>query len=121
MSNKKEIENKERLLRQISKELYGNEYFIETAIISYKTQEEKTYTFFKDNEQKDFLRKYNWCQRPADTNMSLCRFSENGEIERYMSESLAEHYGLEKVTLNEFIHRFVKPLVKENLGLSKED
>lgn len=38
--------------------------------------------------------------------MSLRRFSENGEIEGYMSESLAEHYGLKKVTLNEFIHKF---------------
>lgn len=37
-----------------------------------------------------------------------------------MSESLAEHYGLKKVTLDEFIHKFVKPLVKYKLD-SKED
>lgn len=120
MSNKKEIENKEELLRKISKELYGNEYFIETAILSYKTQEEKTYTFFRDDEQSNELRKYSWCQRPEKTTMSLRRFTENGEIEGYMSESLAEHYGLKKVTLNEFIHKFIKPLVKYKLGIEEE-
>ncbi len=118
--NKKEIEKPIELLRKISKEMYDNEFFIETAILSYKTQQEKTYTFFRDDEQTDELRKYNWCQRPEDTTMSLRRFSENGEIEGYMSESLAEHYGLKKVTLNEFIHKFVKPLVKYKLD-SKED
>lgn len=118
--NKKEIEQPIELLRKISKEIYDNEFFIETAILSYKTQEEKTYTFFRDDEQADELRKYNWCQRPVDSNMSLRRFTENGEIEGYMSESLAEHYGLKKVTLDEFIHKFVKPLVKYKLD-SKED
>ena len=53
--------------------------------------------------------------------MSLKRFTENGEIEGYMSESLAERYKLQKVTLNEFIYRFVKPLVKYKLGISEED
>ena len=52
--------------------------------------------------------------------MSLHRFVENGEIEGYMSESLAEHYDLQKVTLNEFIHKFVKPLVKYKLGLEED-
>lgn len=118
--NKKEIEKPIELLRKISKEMYDNEFFIETAILSYKTQQEKTYTFFRDDEQTDELRKYNWCQRAEDTTMSLRRFSENGEIEGYMSESLAEHYGLKKVTLNEFIHKFVKPLVKYKLD-SKEE
>lgn len=37
--NKKEIEKPIELLRKISKEMYDNEFFIETAILSYKTQQ----------------------------------------------------------------------------------
>lgn len=117
--NKNEIEKPIELLRKISKEMYGNEFYIETAILSYQAQEEKTYTFFKDNKQKNELKKYNWCQRPDSTNMSLERFTENGEIEGYMSESLAEYYGLQKVDLNEFIHNFVKPLIKNKLNFKE--
>lgn len=120
VSTEKPIERPIELLRKISKEIYDNEFYIETAILSYQAQEEKTYTFFRDDEQKDELRKYSWCQRPDSTNMSLKRFTENGEIEGYMSESLAEHYGLQKVDLNEFIHKFVKPLVKYKLELEEE-
>ena len=120
VSTKKLIERPIELLRKISKEIYDNEFYIETAILSYQAQEEKTYTFFRDDNQKDELRKYSWCQRPDSTNMSLHRFIGNGEIEGYMSESLAEHYGLQKVDLNEFMHKFVKPLVKYKLGLEEE-
>lgn len=116
----KEIEKPIELLRKISKEMYDDEFFIERAILSYETQEEKTYTFFRDDEQSSDLRKYSWCQRPEETTMSLHRFTENGEIEGYMSESLAEHYGLKKVTLNEFIHKFIKPLVKYKLGIEED-
>ena len=56
MLNKEEIENKEELLKRISKEQYGDEWFIEKAIISYKDQKEKTYTFFRDDEEKDLLK-----------------------------------------------------------------
>ena len=52
--------------------------------------------------------------------MSLKRFVINGEIEGYMSESLAEHFGLVQVDLNEFIHKFVKLIVKENLLLKNK-
>lgn len=120
VSTEKPIERPIELLRKISKEIYDNEFYIETAILSYQAQEEKTYTFFRDDEQKDELRKYSWCQRPDSTNMSLKRFAENGEIEGYMSESLAEHYGLQKVDLNEFIHKFVKPLVKYKFEEDKQ-
>lgn len=120
VSTEKPIERPIELLRKISKEIYDNEFYIETAILSYQAQEEKTYTFFRDDEQKDELRKYSWCQRPDSTNMSLKRFTENGEIEGYMSESLAEHYGLQKVDLNEFIHKFVKPLVKYKFEEDKQ-
>ena len=37
-----------------------------------------------------------------------------------MSESLAEEFGLVKVDLNEFIHKFVQPVIKDNLELKKE-
>lgn len=120
VSTEKLIERPIELLRKISKEIYNNEFYIETAILAYQAQEEKTYTFFRDDEQSNKLKKYSWCQRPDGTNLSLKRFTENGEIEGYMSESLAEHYRLQKVDLNEFIHKFVKPLVKHKLGLEEE-
>lgn len=117
MLSKEEIENKEELLKKISKEQYGDEWFIETAILSYERQQEKTYTFFRDDNQIDLLRKYNFCQRPDSTNMSLKRFTKNGEIEGWMSESLAEQFGLLQVDLNEFIHKFVKSIIKMNIQL----
>lgn len=120
MLSKEEIENKEELLRKISKEQYGDEWFIEKSLLSYKAQQEKTYTFFRDDKQKDLLRKYNWCQRPDSSNMSLRRFVENGEIEGYMSESLAKHHGLIQVDLNEFIWKFVQQIVKENIELKSD-
>ena len=113
--------SEEELLKQISRELYKDEWFIEKAIISYKSQQEKTYTFFKDNNKGNLITKYNWCQRPCDTNMSLCRFVINGEVEGYMSESLVSHFNnLKQIDLNEFIHHFVKPLIKENIEQQKE-
>lgn len=121
MISKEEIENKEDLLKKISKEQYGDEWFIEKAILSYKAQKEKTYTFYRNDKQENLLRKYNWCQRPCSSNMSLDRFVINGEIEGWMSESLAEHHGLTQVDLNEFIHKFVKAIIKENLSLKKEN
>lgn len=120
MQSKEEIKNKEELLRKISKEKYGDEWFIEKAMLSYERQQEKTYTFFRDNKQEELLIKYNWCQRPCGSNMSLDRFVRNGEIEGYMSESLAEHFRLVQVDLNEFIHKFVKVMVKENLQLKSD-
>lgn len=119
MEDYKEIENKEESLRRISKELYNKEYFILNAILSYKNQQEKTYTFYRDNSTENILQKYNWCQRPDDTNMSLCNFVSNGGVQGWMSESLAKEHGLEQITLNEFIHHFVKPLIKENIELNK--
>lgn len=120
MKDNIEIKNKENLLKQISKEKYGDEYFIEKAILSYKAQQEKTYTFFRDDSKEDLLIKYNWCQRPHEDNMSLHRFLTNGEIEAHMSESLAEDFGLIQVDLNEFIFRFVQPMIKDNVSLKSE-
>ena len=111
---------KKNCIKKISKEKYEDKYFIEKAILSYKAQQEKTYTFFRDNSKEDLLTKYNWCQRPHSDNMSLHRFLLNGEIEAHMSESLAENFGLIQVDLNEFIFKFVQPIIKENVSIKSE-
>ena len=120
MKLEEKLENKEELLKRISKEKYGDEWFIEKAIISYEAQQEKTYTFFKDNSTKNILQKYNWCERPDSTTMSLCNFTDNGEVQGWMSESLAKEHGLKQITLRDFIHFFVKPIIKENIKLKKK-
>lgn len=113
-------EEKTNLLRKISKRLYNDEWFIDKAILSFKAQKEKTYTFFRDNSANNLLYKYNWCQRPCDTNMSLCHFEKNATVSGWMSESLAERHGLEQISLNEFIYYLVTPLIKENIELKKQ-
>ena len=120
MELEEKLENKEEILRKISKEKYGDECFIEKAILSYKAQQEKTYTFFKNDCAKNILQKYNWCERPDSTTMSLCNFTNNGEVQGWMSESLAKEHGLKQITLNDFIHFFVKPIIKENIELKKK-
>lgn len=120
MLSKEKTENKNELLRKISKEQYGDEWFIETAILTYKSQQEKMYTFFRNDEEQKLLRKYNFCQRPDSTNMSLQRFTDNGEIEGWMSESLAKRFGLIQIDLNEFIDKFVKTIIKRNLQLETQ-
>lgn len=126
MINKRKLKidennDKYEMLRKLSKILGKDEYFLEKAMITYTEQQEKYYTFFRDDDTNIFLQKYNWCQRPEDTNMSLKRFDSNGEVCGYMSESLAEKFNLKKIDLNEFIHKFVKPIIKENLILKKEN
>lgn len=125
MINKRKLEidennNKYEMLRELSRVLGENEYFLEKAMITYKEQQEKYYTFFKDNDSKNFLEKYNWCQRPCDTNMSLKRFNKNADVCCWMSESLAEQNGLEKIDLEEFIFSFVQPILKENINLKSK-
>lgn len=113
-------EEKTNLLKKISKKIYNDEWFIDKAIISFKAQQERTYTFFRDNSANNLLYKYNWCQRPCDTNMSLCHFEKNATVSGWMSESLAERHGLEQITLNEFIYYLVTPLIKENIEFKKQ-
>lgn len=120
MSNlENNINDKQKLLQKLSKEQYDDEYFIEKAIYTEKVQQSKTYTFFKDNTKND-IQKYCWCQRPCDINMSLHRFVKNGTIEAFMSESLAKERGLIQIDLNEFMWKFVKPLIEENIEIKKE-
>ena len=78
--------------------------------------EKAKYTFYKDIEN-DSIGKYCWCQRPCDTNMSLKRFVVNGEIEGFVSESLAYKFEFEQIDLNTFMHEFVKPIIKDNIEL----
>ena len=113
-------EEKTNLLGKISKRLYNDEWFIYKAILSFKAQKEKTYTFFKDNSTDNFMYKYNWCQRPIDTTMRLRHFESNATVSCWMSESLAEEKGLEQITLDDFIYQFVKPIIEENIKLKKE-
>lgn len=112
--------NIDNLLKEISKKKYDDEYFIEKAIYTEKVQQGKTYTFYKNEFYKNEIEKYNWCQRPCDTNMSLRKFEENATISCYMSESLAEEYGLEQIDLNTFIWKFVHPILEENIKLKEK-
>lgn len=110
-----------RLLREISNQKYNNEFFIEKAILSYEVQKGKTYTFFKNNRFENYIEKYNWCQRPESTNMSLKKFEKNATICGYMSESLADEHGLEQIDLNTFIFEFVQHIIEENIKLKEEN
>lgn len=48
-------------------------------------------------------------------------FLDNGEILGFMSESLVyEHDNIKEIDMNEFMHDFVKPLIKENLLLKSK-
>lgn len=115
----KEGRFKLEILRDLSR-LYGeDEYFLEKAMQTEKSQKGKCYTFFKNEDEDNFLQKYSWCQRPHSDNMSLHKFTKNGEMWAYMSESLAEEHGLKQVDLNEFMFMFVQPIVKENLYLKE--
>lgn len=84
-------------------------------------QKGRVYTFYKDGATTNFWEQYIWCERPNSSTMSLNKFNENGEVCGFMSESLAGVNEDEKqwISLNEFIHNFVKVIVKENIRLKK--
>ena len=69
-----------------------------------KDKELKYYKFYK-YEKNPNGSDYCFCQRPCDSNMSLDCFLENGEIK--------------EIDMNEFMHDFVKPLIKEKHELIK--
>ena len=110
----------DKLLKILSEIKYNDEWFIEKSILSYKAQKEKTYTFYRNDNFKDEIEKYNWCQRPCDSNMSLRKFEKNATICGYMSESLAEEHGLEQIDLDTFIWKFVQPILEENIKLKEK-
>lgn len=77
-------------------------------------EERKYYKFYK-YENNPNGSNYCFCERPCDSNMSLNCFLENGEICGFMSESLVDnHDNIEEISLNEFAHDFIKPLINAN-------
>ena len=85
-----------------------------------ENQQLRYYKFYK-YENNPNGSDYCFCQRPCESNMSLRCFLENGEILGFMSETLVINYPeIKEIDLNEFIHQFVKPLIKENQQLKEE-
>ena len=79
----------------------------------------KKYKFYKCENNKEGS-DYCFCQRPVDSNMSLQCFLENGEILGFMSETLVyRHPEIKEIDMNEFMHEFVKPVIKENYNLKQ--
>lgn len=77
-------------------------------------EERKYYKFYKYENNPDGS-DYCFCERPCDSNMNLKCFFENGEICGFMSETLvSNHDNIEEISLNEFAHDFIKPLINAN-------
>lgn len=77
-------------------------------------EERKYYKFYK-YENNPCGSDYCFCERPCDSNMNLKCFFENGEICGFMSETLvSNHDNIEEISLNEFAHDFIKPLINAN-------
>lgn len=77
-------------------------------------EERKYYKFYK-YENNPYGSDHCFCERPCNSNMSLKCFFENGEICGFMSESLVDyHPKIEEISLNEFAHDFIKPLINAN-------
>lgn len=79
-----------------------------------KVDERKYYKFYK-YENNPCGSDYCFCERPCDSNMNLKCFFENGEICGFMSETLvSNHDNIEEISLNEFAHDFIRPLINAN-------
>lgn len=79
-----------------------------------QVEERKYYKFYKYENNPDGS-DYCFCERPCDSNMNLKCFFENGEICGFMSETLvSNHDNIEEISLNEFAHDFIKPLINAN-------
>ena len=77
-------------------------------------EKRKYYKFYKYKNNPNGS-DYCFCERPCDSNMSLKCFFENGEICGFMSETLVvNHDNIEEISLNEFAHDFIKPLINAN-------
>lgn len=133
--NKEEIENKlDEIMNYLSKENISRKDNVYTNFVVYlqkaknyieqlenkvKEQEQlrKRPNFYYDNNRNTYV----WCCRCSDSNMSLHMFLENGEIQQYASE----HYDkwcenakeVRQIDVCEFMHNFVKPLIKEKNNL----
>lgn len=83
-------------------------------------KEKKYYKFYK-YENNPYGSDHCFCERPCNSNMSLKCFFENGEICGFMSESLVDkHSKIEEISLNEFAHNFIKPLINANFQNKKQ-
>lgn len=79
-----------------------------------QVEERKYYKFYK-YENNPCGSDYCFCERPCDSNMNLKCFFENGEICGFMSETLvSNHDNIEEISLNEFAHDFIRPLINAN-------
>ena len=91
-----------------------NELLKENQELKKQLEERKYYKFYK-YENNPNGSNYCFCERPCDSNMSLKCFFENGEICGFMSETLvSDHDNIEEISLNEFAHDFIKPLINAN-------
>lgn len=86
----------------------------DNAELNKQLEERKYYKFYK-HENNPCGSDYCFCERPCDSNMNLKCFFENGEICGFMSETLvSNHDNIEEISLNEFAHDFIKPLINAN-------
>lgn len=91
-----------------------NDLLKENQKLKKQLEERKYYKFYK-YENNPYGSDHCFCERPCDSNMSLKCFFENGEIFGFMSESLVgNHDIIEEISLNEFAHDFIKPLINAN-------
>ena len=87
---------------------------LEIKKLKKQVDERKYYKFYK-YENNPYGSDHCFCERPCDSNMSLNCFFENGEICGFMSETLvSSHAKIEEISLNEFAHDFIKPLINAN-------
>lgn len=90
------------------------DYIKENQKLKKQLKKRKYYKFYK-YENNSNGSNYCFCERSCDSNMSLNCFLENGEICGFMSESLVDnHDNIEEISLNEFAHDFIKPLINAN-------
>lgn len=100
--------------RYCQKSAEKNELLKDNEELKKQLEERKYYKFYK-YENNPNGSNYCFCERPCDSNMSLKCFFENGEICGFMSETLvSDHDNIEEISLNEFAHDFIKPLINAN-------
>ena len=94
--------------------IYNQTLLKENKELKKQLEERKYYKFYK-YENNPCGSDYCFCERPCDSNMNLKCFFENGEICGFMSETLvSNHDNIEEISLNEFAHDFIKPLINAN-------
>ena len=96
------------------------DYIKETEELKKQLEERKYYKFYK-YENNPNGSDYCFCESPCDSNMSLICFFENGEFCGFMSETLVNnHDDIKEISLKEFAHEFIKPLINANFQNKKK-